>query len=276
MITIKKINNQIVRPLKINQEGGNKPIKGYDLFPELYANILICSKKKTGKTNVIAKIIKECAVPKLTTVIMFCSTIHKDRSHIEIKKFCLKSNIPYVGYTSLKEDGVDMLETFIKSLENEDSGSEDELENEEEKRDLVFFSESDDETKIEEKHVKKSKYQYPKYIIIFDDLSNELKTKSIDFLLKRNRHFLCKTIVSTQYVHDINPSAWKQMDYVLIFKGQPIEKLEKIHKEADLSIELEKFIKIYHHATQKPYSFLYIDVRLEKLRQNFNVLYNIN
>ena len=118
MISLKKINNCTVKPLRLEQNGdGNKPIKGAQLFPELYSNILICAKKKSGKSNVIANIVKSCSVPKLTTVLVFCSTVHKDGVHIAIKKLCEKLSIPYVAYTSLLSDGVDMLEAFLKNQE---------------------------------------------------------------------------------------------------------------------------------------------------------------
>ena len=137
---------------------------------------------------------------------------------------------------------------------------------------MNLFEESDES---EEEKEPKSKYQYPKYIIILDDLSNELKNRSVDYLCKRNRHFQAKVIISTQYPNDLTPSTWKQMDFILIFKGLPLDKINKIHKEADLAIDLDTFEKIYHHATVKPYSFLYIDVRNERLRKNFNIEYRL-
>jgi hypothetical protein len=50
----------------------------------------------------------------------------------------------------------------------------------------------------------------------------------------------------------------------------PEDKLQHIYKMADISISYDLFVKIYHKATEKPYSFLYIDTQKEEFRRNFN------
>ena len=49
----------------------------------------------------------------------------------------------------------------------------------------------------EDKEVKKKKE--PVYIVIFDDLSSELKDKAVPYFMKRNRHFKTLCILSSQY-----------------------------------------------------------------------------
>ena len=53
------------------------------------------------------------------------------------------------------------------------------------------------EVTTKKKH-KKCEYQAPEYIIIFDDLSSELKSQSLLTLLRKNRHFKTKLIISSQ------------------------------------------------------------------------------
>ena len=66
------------------------------------------------------------------------------------------------------------------------------------------------------------------------------------------------------------PGALKQMDYCLMFKGMPDEKLKKIHSDFDLTLPLEKLIQIYKYATLNKFSFLKIDIRDEQYFRNFN------
>ena len=90
MISIKKINNEVVKPIIVHGKGfevDKRPIKGEKLFSELYANIFICAKKFSGKTVVATKIIKDTC-DKNTTVLVFCSTVDKDMNHKKIKQLC--------------------------------------------------------------------------------------------------------------------------------------------------------------------------------------------
>jgi hypothetical protein len=55
------------------------------------------------------------------------------------------------------------------------------------------------------------------------------------------------------------------------------DKIEIIYKDLDLSVlDFEEFLKLYHHATEEPYSFLFVNVRTEELRKSLNAKYNIN
>ena len=76
MITLKQINNQYVKAIPL-PEIDPRPVKGYDICQEFYANIFLCAKKKSGKTSALFKILKECATKK-TIIIIFCSTVNKD------------------------------------------------------------------------------------------------------------------------------------------------------------------------------------------------------
>ena len=128
--------------------------------------------------------------------------------------------------------------------------------------------EEEDEPK--EKKTKKSKYLAPEYMIIFDDLSSELKSRSLLSLLKFNRHFKAKLIISSQWLHDLLPESRKQLDLFMIFKGFPDAKLSEIYKDCDSGIPFETFCKIYKKATKRPFSFMYINTRSDSYRKNFS------
>jgi len=59
MISLKQINSKYVRAIPIPNED-TRPIKGYDICEEVFANIFLCAKKKSGKTSALFKIMKEC------------------------------------------------------------------------------------------------------------------------------------------------------------------------------------------------------------------------
>ena len=107
-------------------------------------------------------------------------------------------------------------------------------------------------------------------MIIFDDLSSELKSRSLLSLLKFNRHFKAKLIISSQWLHDLLPESRKQIDLFLIFKGFPENKLALIYKDCDSSIPFDLFFKIYKKSTKRPHSFMYIDTRADEFRRDFD------
>ena len=118
--------------------------------------------------------------------------------------------------------------------------------------------------------IKSSKFQYPEYIIVFDDLSSELKSRSLLSLLKFNRHFKTEIILSSQWVHDLLPESRKQIDLFLVFKGFTAKKMKEIYNDCDTSLPFEIFYQIYQQAAKKPFSFLFIDSISDKFRINFD------
>jgi hypothetical protein len=276
-IRIKRINNEIVRPIKFQYGGDDdeRPIKGVDLFPDVYCNIFICAKKKSGKTTTLKHIIESCATME-STVMIFCSTKDKDNNHLAIKHLCKSKHIAYVAYTSMNEDGINVLGVLLDKLREEaeernKSDSESDSEEQPTKRGLVLFESEDDEVDEEPKK-RKCKYKAPEYIIVLDDISNELKNKLLVKVLKESRHYRFKCICISQYMNDLLPESIKQLDYCLLFRGEPEVKLMKIWKDLDITIPFDDFKRLYYYATKKKYSFLYIDVRNELFRQNFDLL----
>ena len=263
---LKQINDVTIKPLPMIGGGDTRPVKGSELFPELYANIFLCAKKNSGKSSVIYNIIDKCS-GRDTKILAFVSTIHKDNAWKQIAELCKKRKLHFEPHTSLKEDGVDILEKFLTE-EAEPQEEEEAEETPKPKNILMVDPDSDDED--EPKRKKKEKYIAPEWIIVLDDLSTELKAKSLISLLKKNRHLKAKVIVSSQYMQDLSPESRKQIDTWLVFGSQNREKLEIIYKDADISVPFDEYLKMYEIATEKEYSFLYIDTRRDKFRRNFD------
>lgn len=53
MVQIQKINNHKVKPVPIDDldPDNDKPVKGADILPEIYSNVFILAKKKSGKST---------------------------------------------------------------------------------------------------------------------------------------------------------------------------------------------------------------------------------
>ena len=262
---LKQINDVTIKPLPMIGGGDTRPVKGSELFPELYANIFLCAKKNSGKSSVVSRIIDECS-GRDTKILAFVSTIFKDNAWLQIAALCEKRKLYFEPHTSLKEEGVDLLEMFLKEQAVPPEPKEEKTKKP--KNVLLVDSDSDDED--EPKRKKKEKYIAPEWIIVLDDLSTELKAKSLISLLKKNRHLKAKVIVSSQYMQDLSPESRKQIDTWLVFGSQNREKLEIIYKDADISVPFDEYLKMYEIATEKEYSFLYIDTRRDKFRRNFD------
>ncbi len=110
-------------------------------------------------------------------------------------------------------------------------------------------------------------------IIILDDIADELNKTSVATLLKKNRHFKSKVIISSQWLNDIPPAALGQMSLVCLFRGFSVEKLEEFHNKARLSIPVDDFVTMYKDATSADYGFLCIDTDNNTYRRKFDEQY---
>lgn len=276
MISIKKIKGAgKVKPLKIIEQIDEKNIKGSAYLP-LYSNTFILAKKNSGKTTTIAHLLKNI-VGLDTNIYIFCSTVYKDISYKEIVKTLENKGANVFIYTSIYENGENVLNNIINNMTTEDDdffNSSDSEDEEEEQEPKIINCENYSEIIENKKRIKPRKIT-AKNIFLFDDLSNELKSPEISYLLKRNRHFLSKTIISSQYIHDLKPESIMQLDIMILFGNIPIEKLKIIYKLLDLgSLDFNLFLKYYEIATKEKYNFLKIDIRKEKFYINFNYIIN--
>ena len=269
-ISTEKINKVKVKPLVNNITEDICEVKGKQLFKNNLSNIYIMARKRSGKSSLIGTILKKMT-DKRCSVIIFSSTIKIDPCWIAIKKDLEKRGITTLTYTHFIDDNKNnILEQFLKDLEGD---SEDEEPTTENKicgdGTRLKFVPYEKEIKKEDKP-RKPKTSVPDYIICYDDLSSDLRHSIISSCLKSNRHKKIMNIISSQYLNDLNRPALRNLDYMIMFKGQDDEKLELIHRSLDLGISLEDFEKLYHYSVGEPYSFLYIDIRNDEYRKNFN------
>jgi hypothetical protein len=311
-ITLQKINDVKVKPIKIKNPL-NKPAKGEDMFPNPFGNIIIVARKNSGKSNLIANIIKNCAEPGETSVICMSTTVNKDPIWHSMKIWCKQRNIPFEGVTELTTlDGnhkktnflTEFMKTVLKGGEEHDPDDEDSEDGEQygdgRSEDESGSEESDADLDEDEQYdirdfgmptvkprsgikfpkdktsLKKEKpYVFPEYITIFDDIGEEISSRPVQAFVKKNRHLHAMNILSVQSIKDLLPAMHRQGDFYILFSGLQEDALEKVKKDADLGIPLEVLWDIYKKCTAVKYSFLYIDVRNEQYRCNFDKKFNI-
>ena len=203
---------------------------------------------------------------KNTKIIIFASTVFKDANWLSMLKHFKEKDISVTPMTSIYESGVNQVEMIYTTLEEKAK-----KDYEKSQRGgcikLKSINVDSDSEEDDEDPEKKQKYLSPEYIFVFDDLSVELRESAIESLLKKNRHFLCKVIISSQAYIDMSPSERTQLDFLLLFPKIPEEKLKQIHKDSDLSISYEKFLELYFLATKSNFNFLYVDTRNDLFRE---------
>ena len=270
MIREETLNNVVVKPL-VNTVGNIDitKVKGGKLIPTVYNCTFLCAKRASGKTSTLAEILLRTS-DKKTQFYIFCPTTKVDSSWITlIEKLESRGNVVNV-FDSIMDGKVNLLNDIMADLsipeESKIKTDDDET------KPLGIKLNFGDEVKKKKQEYKPKKIA-PKHIFVFDDISGELKNTALVSLLKKSRHFLSAVYISSQYIHDLQPQSIKQLDYFLCFRSFSRDKLEHIYKLLDLSIGLDKFIDIYDYCFKDPnerFSFLYIDVRNQTFRKNFN------
>ncbi len=152
-MSLVRINNIVVKSIPLVGGGDSRPIRGWQLISELYANLFLCARKMTGKTTALNTILKKCT-GRDTKILAFCSTLHKDHTWQHMKQWCAKHNIPFESHTSLNEEGEDLLTKFLDAQVMPDECEEDKKTSK--KKNLLLLDDEEDEVKP-----KKTKYRAP-------------------------------------------------------------------------------------------------------------------
>lgn len=273
-IILRTINNHKVIPVPL-PNADPRPVLGATICPAAYGPIFIIAKRESGKTVVIDYILKHCASPK-THVIIFCSTLYNDDRWIQIRKHLEERGNPTEYFTSVYENGEDEIKNLVELLSAE-AREREEKEFEQPDQDMRCADSICERMKNphqKPKKEKREKYLSPKYFVIFDDASSELKSPSLIKLIKESRHYRIKIILSSQYFHDLPKQAMTQVDIWILFSGLPEEKLKMLRERADLTLDDATLLKAYKIATKKTsdasHPFFYINARSGEYRRNFN------
>ena len=267
MITEKTLNNIVIKPLVNSNNLDETKIKGGKYIPEVTPIVYICSRRKSGKTSVLAVIIRKTTYKK-TTFWCFVPTARVDPSWIQIINILRERGNTVNVFDSFMEGKTNILDEIITDLSS--PIEEQEKESPPTTAPQLKISFPGSEEKEKRKYEYKPKKEAPLHCFVIDDNSNELKNPALLSLCKKNRHLKASVYISSQYCNDLLPQTLKQVSFTILFRSHTREKLEHIHKMLDLSIDLEKFYDIYDYATSEPFSFLFIDMKNQSFRKNFN------
>jgi hypothetical protein len=271
-IPTQQVSKVVVKPVTIPKLS-KENIAGGDIFGELkYWTAFMIARKKSGKTSTINTILQQVVGPK-TTVIIFCPTVNLDPTYIKIREQLQEKEINTLFYEDIyDEDGAPILENLIKAMKNIiENPPEPEIQMVVKINPVTMvktYEQVEFVEKVEKKH-------YPRFIIIFDDMSHRLSDPNITRIIKIHRHIQSNIIISSQYVHDIPVGAWKNCDIAFLFRGLGQDKLELLDERLDLSVPFELLSKMYKQATEKPYSFLFINARADEYRVNFTDMFEL-
>lgn len=274
-IRVNKINKERIKPLPIVKVDPEK-IKGCQIFPTLDGQCYLVARKNSGKTTVIAHIIKRC-IDKRTKVFVFGGTVYKDAAWDEILKYMDKKKIAHEEFTSLYENGPNELDIIIKDMQIAPKVKDEKtpIPSQPMKPLKYITADSDDEDE-KPPRISKPKKFVPENLFIFDDLSDELKDTALRAFTKKNRHFKAKVLISNQSYYDLEKKARAQMDYFMLFHEIPEDVLGSIYKEMGITkIPFGVFLDLYRDATAENYGFLYIDRAKQLFRKNLNYEYEL-
>ncbi len=282
------INNIKVKP--VVQTGGEKPerIRGGDLFSE-YCNIAIIGPKRHGKSTLIYNIAEHVCYKN--NVLIFSPTVYNDPTYkkmIEMLTKKKKCNVLAYDHFYDSETGLNRIAELKELLTEKNKEKEivKKIEKLEERLPICNFGQPPKKVEevvkeIEKKEPKPKGPLTAEYVIIYDDLGNDLRDASLYQFLIKNYHYKTKNILAVHNSTNLLPGAWNNLNYLLCLGNIPEEKFLTIQGNADIQYKGENknnriLYDVYKEATEKQYDFLYINRDTGELRHNFNKRINVS
>jgi hypothetical protein len=269
----KKINDIVVKAVKIKKPGHN--VKGKEYFSDLYFNCLLCARTNSGKTNCLYNILKN-TVDERTSVYIFCSTIDLDPMYERMKNMLIRKKCNVFSYNSFLDGGVSIINGLLESFKD-DEQEEEEVEVIDPDPLKQYFKVKEEKDKPK-KRVKKYKDEVPKRVIIFDDLSSDIKHPDIQNLLTKSRHYHTRVFLSCHDLTNLSPTSLRMLTNILIFKGLSDDRIKELSEKCEIAFDEDKkghpyLLDLYKDATKDKYSFLYANKNVRDFRKNFNQKY---
>lgn len=241
-------------PVTIFQgKGDTRKASGHYIgLTNLYPNIFLCSKKQSGKTTALANILIR-KIGKNTELYIFCPTYYADDTYKALDKYLKKKNYQFEVFDSIYQEDEDEKGKKFKFNIIED----------------IFKDSLQEDPDDKPKSSSKKKLVFPEIIIVLDDLpQNELRDKHVETVMKRNRHSKACIIISSQSAVDLTKTQINQLQYSILFKGIPEDRLRRLYEELRIWTSFETFEDIYRRATSDDYDFLLIDSEHNKFQKN--------
>jgi len=247
MIKTEHINEINVYPFWNEKKKTRKTVKKnhFEITPEPFPNIILCGRKKSGKTTTALYLIFRFMTNK-TKLIIFSPDLLNDRensSAVEMLKEIFGEESIIVHKAFFNAEGKNIF--------------------------LDEINDADDRFKLEKENTK-SKYLYPSTIFFFDDLSkDELKSQEIGTLSQNNRHYGCLNIYSSQDWKNFDVKTRNNIDMLFLWNGLNKERLKSIYDQIQPPITYDNFLKMYNKSTDGK-NFLYYNFTTREFRKNLS------
>lgn len=254
------------------------PVKGEEIIPQQYANILLAAPTGSGKTTVIDHMSRH-TIDKRTQVFIISSTVNIDPVWIAICDELKKREIDVVKYESLFQDRQNILEIILDSLREQRMRRQSQVSGKGPPP-VIFSQRSLPFGKGREQHMtegeidffkgQRPKDKVPENWIILDDLNKEeLLSPVVVNLVKKNRHYLARTTISSQHLIHFKPDAFDQEHELLVFGGFSRHYIDTLFERMNLQITKDQFWLLYTELTKEEHSFMTIYLKTHCVRQGF-------
>ena len=279
MLQTKKINNINIKKISLNGID-NRETKYKDYFDAPYFTTYIYGKRGSGKTNLLCNILPNLVHKKETDLVMIISNSYKsDPLWKWIINYLNKHKINNICYPTMTE--IEIIETPAGRMKNEKVNHIQDLLDILKEKQEESESESDEENYLSiaktNRKPRKEPFIYSKYLLLCDDISNELHNPSLQHLIKIARHWKLNIILLSQVLNDIPSGIKGNLNNIILFKNCSLTSLQNLYKYINIDIHFNKFYEIYKEATKESdnqRNFLYIDLDKSILRKNFSELIN--
>ena len=273
-ISIAGLNND---PIKVKKP--NIPQSDNKDLPRFFFNMLLVAQKHSGKTFLLAKLIKNYQKTKIldnegnihkVRIILFAPTAFSESNKI-YETLNVDPEDIHVNYS---DDQLLMVLDEIKQENDEIKEYRKKLQLYEKFKKVKDVHELSDEEilelhmfKFNKHHIEKPKHEHERInFLIFDDIigtNNGAFRKSgsaLQNLIIKNRHHFTNVILTTQYIKSINPIIRENIDIWCLYKSQNKKSLiDKIYELVSGVVSEEHFIELFEYATEKPFSAFVID-----------------
>jgi hypothetical protein len=233
-------------------------------------------KKKSGKTTTIFHILKN-KIGKKSRVTIISASLYNDQGWKDIRKYLDHIGVEYDTHLSVVEGEGKNKTNVLQELVNRLSAEAEEKEREEKQRgmgkstkDIYLDAMLGFGSDKKEKKEKKEKYQYPREIIILDDLGKHMRNPAVGNLLIKNRHYKSLVMLSGQHFKHLEPESRENINIWLVFKDQPKKTMLELHDSAGVSMPFKTFMNLYQTALKYERGFFYVNATDHDYRVSFD------
>lgn len=287
MVEIHRIKGGEIKVPEIEKTISHNPA----IVSEPYFALSMIATVKSGKSTVIYNIVEKMLKKnKKLKVHIYSGNVYRDPTYRALTDFLTTGGYDYEVYTSIyykKSDGrgKDKAGSHMGDLLQIDLGSSGGFDLKTPVREYDEITSSYLRImKLKDKALEKDNpitkivtgedKSSPDMLLIFDDISNEMKDKDLREVIRFRRHLHANIILSSQAKIDILPSIFSLCDYFCLFANIPIDKLKNLHENIALPNEFDVFERLYKFATHKKFNFLFIDRVEWQLRRNLNEIFH--